>query len=591
MLINGLCEYYDILASQGKVIPNGFSNIDVSYLIELSTDGNIEHIVDYRTWDTTGKKPVSKPTQVTTLERAGKSAIASEKIEHRGEYIFGLKCEVDKLTKEKYLVYSKDKYNAFIKTNLEFIEGIDSPVVNAFREYLNNWKPDEQYQNELLLNLGKDVAANFIFCLSGHSEKLLHEDSEIIKKWNMFRSSASEEDKLVSQCAITGENIPIARLHNKIKGIRGSNASGANLISFNGAAEESYCREQSYNSNISETAMKKYTEALNYLLSSKNNHKRIDETTVIYWVESRKSQSDELLSFLLFEDDEAIDDSVLESIMEDCHNGNLTEEKLANVDDIDCSANYYIVGIKPNNARLSVKFIYRNQLGKLLLNVSQHQKDLKIIGINKSVSMWRIGKELISPKSSNDNVNPALVSKLFESVINGTPYPDSLLSGIINRVKTDSDYKVNAVRAAIIKACINRKLRIFKNKEELNMAIDRENQNQAYLCGRLFAVLEQIQLHASGYSLNRTIKDAYFSSAASRPAVVFPRILNLSQHHLSKLGNPVYYQNDISEITAKLKNEFPTALNLTEQGKFIIGYYHQTEEIKNNRNKNKKTEE
>lgn len=583
MLISALCNYYDVLAEQGDVVKEGYSKIEVSYLIELSPDGKVEHITDCR--------DSGKPVFVETIERIGKSAISSEKIEHRGEYIFGLKLETNKETKEKYFTCAGEKFNAFVKTNLEFIDGIDSPVVNAFREYLNNWNPCEQFQNELLLGLGKDISKSFVFCLTGHPEKKLHEDPLVIERWDEMRSSAFENNEFVSQCAVTGQKTSIARIHNNIKGVRGSNSAGANLVSFNNASEESYCCEQSYNSNISEKAMKHYTEALNWLLASKNNHKLLDETTVVYWVESRKSDSNDLLDFLLFDDDESVHDTALESIMEDCRNGVLTEQKIANLDIVDCSAPYYIVGIKPNNARLSVKFIYKNEIGRLLLNVSQHQKDLKIVGCNKSVPIWRIGKELVSPKSSKDSVNPALVSKLFEAVINGTLYPDGLLYGTINRVKTDSESKVNAVRVGIIKACINRKSRLLKEKEEFNMALDKENNNQAYLCGRLFAVLEQIQLHASGYNLNRTIKDAYFSSAASRPASVFPKLINLSQHHLSKLGNPVYYQNVILEIVEKLNNEFPVSLLLAEQGKFIIGYYHQTEDIKIKQNKNKKTED
>lgn len=107
------------------------------------------------------------------------------------------------------------------------------------------------------------------------------------------------------------------------------------------------------------------------------------------------------------------------------------------------------------------------------------------------------------------------------------------------------------------------------------MALDKENDNPAYLCGRLFSVLEDIQQRASGYNLNRTIRDAYFATASSNPATVFPKLISLAQHHMAKLGNPVYLTNEIVEITEKMGNTFPANLPLTEQGIFMLGYYQQ----------------
>lgn len=107
------------------------------------------------------------------------------------------------------------------------------------------------------------------------------------------------------------------------------------------------------------------------------------------------------------------------------------------------------------------------------------------------------------------------------------------------------------------------------------MALDKENRNSAYLCGRLFAVLEKLQQDASGNSLNRTIKDAYFASAASKPATIFPKLLKLAQNHLKKSKNPVFYNRLIQEVVDQIDGGFPEILPLVEQGKFMIGYYQQ----------------
>ena len=181
-------------------------------------------------------------------------------------------------------------------------------------------------------------------------------------------------------------------------------------------------------------------------------------------------------------------------------------------------------------------------------------------------------KILVSPKSKNEKVNPALISKLFESIIYGGIYPISLLETVIRRVKIDStDGKVNSVQAGIIKGCLNK----IERKEDLKVSLDVTNTNQAYLCGRLFAVLEKLQQDASRNTLNRTIKDAYFASASAKPAIVFPKLIRLAQNHLNKVKHPTYYNKMMGEIIEQLSGEFPETLMLKEQGKFIIGYYQQ----------------
>lgn len=167
------------------------------------------------------------------------------------------------------------------------------------------------------------------------------------------------------------------------------------------------------------------------------------------------------------------------------------------------------------------------------------------------------------------------MAKIFDAAFYGYSYPISLLETMVRRVKTDVDTRIDAVRAGIIKGCINRNLRRNGKEEEIKMALDKENQNPAYLCGRLFAVLERLQQEASGNRLNRTIKDSYFASAASKPVLVFPKLVLLAANHLKKVENPTYYNIKIGEIMNGLKGEFPDILLLADQGRFIIGYYQQ----------------
>ena len=256
----------------------------------------------------------------------------------------------------------------------------------------------------------------------------------------------------------------------------------------------------------------------------------------------------------------------------------------------DHNVDFYVVGLTPNKSRVCQKFVYHDKFGKILDNVMKHQHDIAIGDYKRQVSIERIGHELISPKASkpkkddeNDTnkVPPPLTAALFEAILKGTRYPEELLSTVVARVKTDSDeeknhfIKINDVRTGLIKGCINRK----QNKEEIKMSLDLENKNQAYLCGRLFAVLEKIQQDASGGGLNRTIKDSYFASACSKPSTVFPKLYKLSQNHIKKLSSPIFYNKLCGEILDGLDGKFPSTLSLDDQGRFIVGYAQQNKAL------------
>lgn len=594
MLISALCDYYDVLAKKGLVLPDGYSGVGIHALIALTEDGAVDSIVDCQETEiyTVKDKPKERkvPKTVMLPKRTEKTAIDANIIEHRPLYIFGL--NYDAKTAALSASDGKDKakksHDAFVEKNLEFIDGIDTPLVNAYRSFMKTWKPEEQEHNETLLGAGKLlVTGKFAFCLAGRPDKLLHDEPKIKEKWEqMYAASAESDDAQSAQCCITGEYLPIERVHAKITGLPGGSPMGNTMVSYKNAAEESYGKKQSFNSCISANAVKKYTEALNYLLADKHHRTLIDETTYIYWAASGDEACNSIFSALAFGDtmDSEHTDEWLDSVFDGIKSGRATREIVDGINNIDSDVSFYVVGIKPNSARLALKCIYRQSFGKVLQNTIVHYSDMQIgSGGGKPMSVRTICKELVSPKSSNDKVSPALMAKLFDAIINGTAYPDALLTAVVRRVKTDTDdeknsyIKMNNVRMGLIKACINRSARLKGKQEEIKMSLDLENRDPAYLCGRLFCKLEDIQRRASNDTLNRTIKDAYFSSAATRPAVVFPKLLSLSQHHLAKLDDKTAYfmDREVTEIIGMMGSVFPSHLTLKEQGVFMLGYYQQ----------------
>lgn len=609
MLIKALNDYYDLLASEGKILPEGYSKVNIHYLVCLTVDGKLDGLVKYQEkqeiLDAKGKtKERWSPKIVQMPQRTEKPGIDSNIIEHRPLYIFGLNYEDGKLTTEDRTGKARKSHQAFVEKNLAFLEGLDSPTVNAYRNFLLGWKPEEETENRELLELGKEYGkSGFVFCLTGYPDQMLQEEEAVKERWAQWmRKNAEDETQgCFSQCAISGAEESIARIHGKIRGVYGGFATGSVLIGFNNPSESSYERDQSYNSNISEGAMKKYTEALNYLLenaSETNNRKHkilLDDITVVFWAMRTDGVCEDAFMAMLFGQSDTMDEKETEDMLRDLlqsgRKGKITGDRLQSLDLIDSDVDFYMLGLKPNSSRLSVKFVYRRKYADILWNIARFQSDLQVTEELRTVSIGQIKKELISPKSSSDKMNPALLTKLFESVLYGTSYPISLLNTVVQRVKTDSEKNINRIRAGIIKACLNRNYK----KEEFGVALDKENCGQAYLCGRLFAVLEKLQQDVSKNALNRTIKDAYFASASSKPAMVFPKLLRLAQSHLGKAEKPteVFYGKLIGEIMDHIDGQFPETLLLQDQGRFMIGYYQQMQALytRKENKENGKTEE
>lgn len=583
MLIHALSSYYDILAKAGKVLPEGYSNVKVHYKVCLTEDGQIDEIISckVRIEQMITKKKMKEiwnPRNMIMPERTEKPGIDANIIEHRPLYLFGLNYINEKFSPYDNTKKAEKSHDAFVKINLEFLEGLDSPIVQAYRQFLQNWNPEEEVENICLLGLGKEYdKSGYVFCLSGCSEQLLHEDVQVKKRWEEWYQKRAEEkeDICISQCAVSGKDAVIARVHSKVKGIYGGLPTGSVLIGYKNSSESSYGNKQSYNSNISETVMKKYTEALNYLLDTRKHKILLDDMTIVFWAMNTEETCEDFLMAMLCGQSEKMNaeqtEQMLKDLLTDARKGKLVTERLELANYIQPEVDFYMVGLKPNSSRVAVKFVYRKKYADVLWNIVRFQEEIQISKDLRPISLARIKAELISPKSAHDTMNPALLTKIFEAIVYGSRYPEALLETTIRRVKIDADKKVNEVRAGLIKACLNRNYK----KEELKVALDKENYAPAYLCGRLFAVLEKLQQDASNNLLNRTIKDAYFASASSRPAIVFPKLLKLAQNHLNKSKSAVFYNKLIGEITWQLEGEFPETLLLTDQGRFIIGYYQQ----------------
>lgn len=579
-------HYYDLNAEQSRSdLPKGYSEQPVHFQVLLRENGEIAAINDIRkTVEVPQKNGKGKeklvPREIPLPERSNKTAILSALIEHRPLYLFGLNYTGGALTPGDEKNKARKSHEAFVKRNSEFFADLNSPVCSAFRNFINNWIPEEQTENEHLKKLGKDFSSSyFSFALYDDITKSPQNDPQFVEKFQsqFSEQSAEPDDANSAVCPVLGERLPTARIHDKIN-FPGGNTTGCVLVGMKESAYESFGKKQSYNSNISEAAMKKYTAAFNELLAD-SKHRIFINSMVIVFFALREDDAESVFFNAIFNGTD--DDTAFAEAVKSLSQGKAVDYAALNIDK---NVDFYIAGFTPNSSRICQKFIAHNSFGRIMENVSQHQRDLALAGSDRLITFGRIAKELISPKSTKDEIPPPLMTGIIRAAVEGANYPEAMLQTAVMRVKTDRNeeknhhIKFNHVRVGIIKACLNRKARGANKKEEITMALNKENTNPAYLCGRLFAVLEKLQQDAAEGTLNATIVDSYFSSACSKPSTVFPKLLDLANHHMKKVGGS-FYKKLIGEIMDSLDGEIPATLDLHNQGCFSVGYYQQNRDL------------
>jgi len=556
MILQSLCSYYDRLAASphSSVAGQGFSSEKVHFALVLDQSGKLVQILDLR--EVKGKRKI--PRSAIVPQGAKKSVnIAASFLWGNTSYVLG----ADDKDRPQRTVECHD---AFTELHRELLAVTDDDGARAVLAFLSSWNPEDA---STLSDWQEMLKGNLVFQLDG-DRCLIHERPRIQRVW--LGSLKTREKGQAGTCLISGERSPIARLHPAIKGVNGAQSSGAALVSFNLDAFCSYGKDQNFNAPISESRASAYTKALNHLLASASNRVQIGDTTAVFWTE-RASPIEGFFGLILDPRDTSSDDKDLAVFLESVRNGKLPTS-------IDGGVKFYILGLAPNASRLSVRFWHVSTVRDIGEKLGQHFRDLSMVRSFDSdqeyPGMWRLLRETSNQKSK-DGPPPLLGGAVMQAILNGTPYPQSLLSAVVGRIRAEQN--INYMRVAIIKAVLVRKARILNQETEVSMALDKENKSVAYLLGRLFAVLEKAQQDAIP-GANTTIKDRFYGSASATPRTVFPQLMRLAQHHIEKSDYGRFRDKQIEEIVCEIE-EFPAHLGLEQQGMFAIGYYHQRQDF------------
>ena len=571
-ILQALAGHYDRLAANGAAPDYGYSRQQISYKIVLTRDGEPVNVVSLL--DTSVRKPrpslrpVPRPIPRT-------SGVASNFLWDKTAYVFGVKRDRD----TERPVPAEREHAAFKTLHERLLADVADDGLQALRSFLNEWQP-ENYDS---LTHARDMLdVNLVFQLEGEL-RFLHDRPAARRVWLDHLSVSDGTDGF---CLVSGERVPVERLHPKVKGVRGTQSSGAAIVSFNLDAFESFGKGQGANAPVSARAAFAYTSALNKLLERDSRQRvQIGDATTVFWAEAaaddRAATEAENLFAMLADGprtDEEETAAVADKIKELEKGRPLSEV----APDINEDTRFYVLGLAPNAARISIRFWYQETFGDIVRRMLDHRNDLSLDPTpwRRPPAAWRLLLETAVQRKA-ENIPPTLCGALMRSILTGSRYPQSLLTGIILRIRADRD--INGIRAAICKACLARDYRLQLTKEEVPVSIDIDSDNVAYNLGRLFAIYTYAERSVA--ERNATIRDRYIGSASATPHRVFPILMRGYEHNRSRLakedrlkqGAGIRADKAVREVIWRLpgQEDFPAVLALQDQARFFLGYYHQ----------------
>lgn len=568
MILQALTDYYRTLEGQGQLSAPGWSPVKVSFALCIDQDGTLERVISLQTEQMKGKKTVLAPQSIILPAPVKRSSgIAANFLCDNSSYILG----VDNKGKPQR---SAECFAACKALHEDILKGMNCPAADAILAFFRTWNPEQAAVHPALTEYWEDImaGANLVFRFDG---TFIHTDPAVRQAWNTYYQTADDGPEMV--CLVTGEKGPVELVHPSIKNVQGAQSSGAALVSFNAPAFCSYGKEQNLNAPTSKYAAFAYTAALNHLLTDRDHVYRMGDATVVCWAKGGGDAYQNLFGCAFFGQQTSYTLTDIQSTLKNLCAGQTVEFE---AERLDPNMEFYVLGLSPNAARLSVRFFLRNTFGAFLQNVQAHQERLEIVkpSFDKfdTIPLWKLLDETVNHNSRDKTPAPNLAGEVLRAVLNNTRYPMTLLNGVTLRIRAERE--VTRGRAAILKAYYLQNPHPDVPKEVLTVSLNPDSTNQAYNLGRLFSILEAIQ-SAANPNITATIKDKYFNSASATPSHVFPVLVNLAQKHLKKLdgGLRTHYNRQLTALMAHLGECYPTRMNLPQQGAFQLGYYHQTQ--------------
>lgn len=567
MILQALVKLYEDLEAQGKISRSGWGPAKISYALCIGEDGTLEQVIPQLEEQKAGKKTAWRPKGMN-LPAAVKRTVGIDPnfLWDNSSYLLG----IDSKGKPERTLQC---FQACRELHHKILDGVDSPAAAAILCFFDRWEPGCARSHPALQDEMENLLSggNLVLRVKG---QFAQDDPAIQAAWQSHYDGKEGEQM---PCLVTGKLDVVEATHPSISGVAGAQSSGAALVSFNAPAFCSYGREQNYNAPVGKYAAFAYTSALNHLLADRENVQRIGDTTVVCWAEGGDPVYQAVTFASLFgkEAPAGWTESDLRATVKRLAEGEHVQEL-----GLDPGRVFYILGLAPNAARLSVRFFLRDTFGSLMKHVNDHHDRMEIVRPASdpfpTIPLWAMLRETVNQNTRDKDPSPVMAGAAARAIFTGGRYPAALLEGIMLRIRAERN--ITRGRAAVIKAYYLRNQNEECPKEVLTVSLNENSTNIPYTLGRLFSVYEAVQQKANP-GINSTIKDKYFNGASSTPATIFPVLDNLYPKHLRKLevGFQVFFDRQVMQLKGVLGEEYPLRLSLPQQGSFNLGYYHQTQ--------------
>ena len=576
MILQSLKEYAD---RKGNALGSpGYEMRGIPFLIVIDRNGGFIDLQDTR--EKQGKKLKAHEYEVPqSTGRSGKDSWKTTFVlwDHYG-YVLGFAPPDETKTS------TQKQHHVFV----EMIRKVhkqcpNDPGVNAVLRFLEVAQFSKVFSHPSWPECEKIKGCNLTFKLAGETDLVCQSSHVRAHVSTPIPDAGTEEEAANGPCLITGEYSPLMRLHPAIAlpGLK----KPAPLCAINDGespAFSSFGKSQGYNFPVSKIAASDYGKALNSLLKSSHQHLRLNDVSMVFWAAKEVPLETQFLDFFREPPEDKPDGQVnaVRALYNSIESGAYVES-----DDL---TRFYSLGLSPNAARIAIRFWIVDTVKGMAGKICQHFTDTRIVHGPRDKDALPLFRLLVSiaTQGKADNIPPNVAGDAMRAILEGLPYPQTLLQAAIRRIR--AEHEVTYPRAALIKACINRSTRYDNSTKERELAVslDESNTNIGYRLGRLFATLERIQIRAhtsgGGKEPNSTIRDRYYGSASATPNTVFSTLVRLSKHHLSKIeyvGERVNFERLIGEIMDGIPPYFPGHLSLDDQGRFAIGYYHQMQDF------------
>lgn len=576
MILHALNGYYErMLNTPDSGMPSfGTSLENISFALVLGEDGTLRGVEDLREPDGKKLRPRKMPVPAAVTRTSG---VKANFIWDKASYLLGM--DGDGPTEA-----NRQRFDAFRELLQDVGKNIEDPGFQAVRQFMQDWECKRSEEVIGRYQPWEDICnANLVFRLDG-VPGYIHDRQSVQSEW--LKYGQRDTDAPLIHCLITGEqDAPLARVHTPIKGVRGGQTSGGYIVSFNATAFVSYDQDKA---SVAESSAFAYTTALNSLLSNESRQKIvIGDGTYVFWAACNNPVESffaglfdppaEAAEVSVTQDDQQTT-SAISGLLKAIRDGRKATDFLP---DLEEDVQFYILGLAPNAARLSIRFWEANSLGTLLERIGKHYEQLNIVrqfdNEPEFPPLWRLLCQTAT-LGKTENVSPVLAGAMTRAILTGSRYPQNLLPVVLERIR--AEHNVTYFRAALLKAYLQRNTTI----KEVPVSLDPNRTDRPYLLGRLFAVLEKAQEEAIPNAI-ATIKDRYLAAAAATPGQVFHMLLKNSANHIAKLkkdpekkGRAFHYDVMTQDIIAGF-SDYPKTMKAEEQGLFMIGYYHQRKDF------------